>query len=388
MSRPFCFLAVFLFFVTALETAFAIPAFARKYAMSCQTCHSAFPKLKPYGEDFAGNGFQLADKEAPRYYMETGDESLSLLRDIPLALRMEGHFTANRDGAGRSDFSSPYILKLLSGGPVAPDISYYFYFFFSERGSVAGIEDAFLYFNNIFDRELDVTVGQFQVSDPLFKNELRLSLDAYHIYGAKPGLSNIDLKYDRGVILSAGFVSGTDIAFEVLNGNGIGAAGDFELYDTDMYKNVMARVSQEISPSFRVGAFAYQGKEALNDSKKNFTNEVTMFGPDFTFTYKDRIELNGIYISRKDAMPGGTAGEVKTQSALAELIVTPRGDESTWFGGGLFNWVQSGDEGINHRSASAFIGHLLRRNIKLHFEGGYNFTHSAPMFSAGIVTAF
>ena len=32
---------------------FAIPAFARKYSMSCKTCHSPFPYLKPYGNEFA-----------------------------------------------------------------------------------------------------------------------------------------------------------------------------------------------------------------------------------------------------------------------------------------------------------------------------------------------
>lgn len=68
---------------------YAIPAFARKYNMSCQTCHSPFPKIKDYGDEFAGNGFVLADKDAPRYYVETGDSELSLIRDIPLALRLE-----------------------------------------------------------------------------------------------------------------------------------------------------------------------------------------------------------------------------------------------------------------------------------------------------------
>ena len=40
----------------------AIPAFARKYNMTCKTCHSPFPSLKTYGNDFAGNGFQLKIK--------------------------------------------------------------------------------------------------------------------------------------------------------------------------------------------------------------------------------------------------------------------------------------------------------------------------------------
>ncbi len=68
----------------------AIPAFARKYDMSCSTCHAPIPKLKPYGEEFAGNGFQLADKEAPRFLRETGDDELLLMRELPFALRLEG----------------------------------------------------------------------------------------------------------------------------------------------------------------------------------------------------------------------------------------------------------------------------------------------------------
>ena len=69
---------------------------------------------------------------------------------------------------------------------------------------------------------LDFTVGQFQVSDPLFKRELRLTKDDYYIYKVKPGHSDVDLTYDRGVMLSYGFDSGTDIVLEIINGNGIG----------------------------------------------------------------------------------------------------------------------------------------------------------------------
>jgi hypothetical protein len=58
----------------------AIPAFARKYDMSCNTCHHPAPRLKAYGDEFAGNGFVLTDKEAPRAYRETGDDDLMLLR--------------------------------------------------------------------------------------------------------------------------------------------------------------------------------------------------------------------------------------------------------------------------------------------------------------------
>ena len=43
-----------------------IPAFARKYGVSCNLCHMPFPKLTEFGENFAGNGFQFAVDEPPR----------------------------------------------------------------------------------------------------------------------------------------------------------------------------------------------------------------------------------------------------------------------------------------------------------------------------------
>ena len=160
--RPFLLLLVL---TLIAEEGFAIPAFARKYDTSCLTCHAPFPRLKAYGEDFAAAGFQLPDKDAPRFTRETADPELLLMRELPLALRLQGFLSWEPQGLGRSEVQSPHLLKLLSGGQIAKDVSYYFYFFFSEMGSVAGLEDAFVMFNNVFNSELDVTVGQFQVSD-------------------------------------------------------------------------------------------------------------------------------------------------------------------------------------------------------------------------------
>src|SRR5512141_2958370 len=39
--------------------AYSIPAFARKYQTSCQTCHVAIPALTPFGEAFRQNGYRF-----------------------------------------------------------------------------------------------------------------------------------------------------------------------------------------------------------------------------------------------------------------------------------------------------------------------------------------
>lgn len=392
MKKIFLFLLTLIFVFVLFSDNYAIPAFARKYAMSCQTCHSPFPKLKPYGDEFAGNGFVLADKDAPRYYIETGDPELSLIRDVPFALRAELYGTYQNRKEQLNDFKTPYILKLLSGGAITKDIAYYFYFFFSERGEVAGIEDAFIMYNNLFDTELDLYVGQFQISDPLFKRELRLTLEDYQTYRVKPGYSTAGLTYDRGIMLTYGFDTGTDIIVEVVNGAGIGAANAARNFDNDKYKNLMVRLSQDVGEHFRFGGFGYFGKEILDDGAGNIgTNRPKIYGGDFTATLKDILELNAQYTYRTDTEPIPGVyfkDKIKTEGLMTELIYTPKGDESKIYGVGMFNYVMSDFSDLNYKSATMHLGYLLKRNIRIIGEFTYNLTKEYGVFSTGVIAAF
>jgi len=385
-----CLLGLVLFQALAVS-ATAMPAFARRYSMTCKTCHAPFPHLKPYGEEFAANGFVIADKETPRYTIDSGDDLLSLLREVPIALRLDGFASFNNASTGRFQFSSPYVLKLLSGGELFKNVAYYFYFFFSEQGEVAGLEDAFLMFNDLLKTGLDLVVGQFQVSDPLFKRELRLTLDDYQIYGVRPGLSGIDLTYDRGIMLNYGLPTGTDLTVAVVNGSGIGAADAAKNFDSDAYKNIMARASQNLSKLLRLGAFVYLGKERQGDSRNN----VWMFGADAAVK-SPPFEFNFQFVERHDDNPlfypeGVTDVGIATRGAFAELIYLPKGDDSRWYGVGLVNWVSSEEPGLEQFSLTAGGGVLIRRNMRLTAEATY-FQQSPygshVRLTAGLVTAF
>jgi len=384
------FILSFVLVLIVCSQTFAIPAFARKYNMSCQTCHAPFPKLKAYGDEFAGNGFALADKDTPRYYINTGDDQLSLLREIPLALRIEGYTTFNNQNSKKYDFSAPYLIKLLSGGTLSENISYYFYFFFSERGEIAGLEDAFLMFNNLFNQDLDLYVGQFQISDPLFKRELRLTFEDYQLYRARPYNSKANLTYDRGIMLTYGLPTGTDIIFEVLNGNGIGAANEYKIFEDDNYKNFFGRISQDIVDGVRIGAFGYFGKETLKDEilPKKFDNEFLMWGPDLTLNYQNKLELNFQYGERKDSEASLGLKDVKTKGAFGELIYSPQGDESNWYAVALYNWIDSDQVSLKTNSLTFGLGYLLRRNIRLIGEITNNFERKYNQFTFGIISAF
>ncbi|MCF8227386.1 MAG: hypothetical protein K9G58_11180 [Bacteroidales bacterium] len=402
-----------IFVLLITDAAQAIPAFARKYNMSCMTCHNPIPRLKAYGDSFAGNGFQLEDRKAPRYTVETGDNLLSLIRNFPLAVRLDGYASIehhkNKENETTTDFRTPFLLKLLSGGSLSEHLAYYFYFYMDERGEVAGVEDAYLMYNNLFNIDLDIYLGQFQVSDPLFKRELRLTLEDYHIYTVSPGISNINLKYDKGVMVTLGTNFGTTIVGEVLNGNGIGEANENWQFDNDKYKNLMGRVSQDVSDFLRIGAFTYYGNEAIHfqdlyiDSEKIATydgkNEAVLWGPDMSIALNDKFEFNLQYLQRTDSRvidmdPKGEYQlykDVKTQGGFGEIIFTPKGDKSRWYLVGLYNWTDSDLDDLDFQSASIQAGYLLRRNVRLVSEYSYNFSHENREWwrgSLGFVAAF
>jgi hypothetical protein len=395
MKRLFLF-GLLMFFGVALfmETAEAIPAFARKYRMSCTTCHSPFPRLKDYGDEFAGNGFILSDQDAPGYFVDTGDEHLSLIRNFPIAVRVDMYAYANTAHEVYADYQTPYVMKLISGGSLTEDIAYYFYSYLDERGEVAGIDDAFIMFNNLLGHDLDVYVGQFAVSDPLLKSELRLSYENYMPYRVRIGESLARLSYDRGVMVTLGLPTGTDIIGEVVNGNGLSEAENPEagsyLFDNDEYKAFVGRVAQDVGGLFSVGGFVYYTKEASQVDTLAATNEVTYIGVDAAGA-AGPVDLAVQYLMRDDSYPtfgADDAKDVSTTGIIAEVIYWPHGDESRWYLFGLYNSIDSDLDIHDYQTATLGGGYLIRRNIRLVVEGTQDMELEEMRGGLGLVIAF
>ena len=121
----------------------AMPAFARQYGFSCNTCHSAYPRLNDFGEYFAGNNFRLPNWRETM--MDTGDSMLALPKSVPFAVRAQAYVQARdseevdyQTGPTGNDSSfdvqAPYLVKLLSSAPLSDHITYYFYGIFAEKG--------------------------------------------------------------------------------------------------------------------------------------------------------------------------------------------------------------------------------------------------------------
>jgi hypothetical protein len=388
-------IAIFFLIVIFEKRCNAIPAFARKYQISCQVCHApAMPRLKGFGEEFANNGFRLKEYESPRYFVPTGDDRLSLFRELPLAFRIDGFASYNFNKEEKTDFASPFILKILSGGEMSDKLSYYFYFLMNEKGSIVGVEDAFLMYRNLFNTGVSFYIGQFQASDPLFKSELRYTLEPYKIYGASPGNSTVSLKYERGIMFEKGFSSGTSLLAEVVNGSGLGEAGESAIFDKDKYKNFMLRLSQSLGKKLSIGAFGYTGKEDLLDTIGSFTSNITMFGPDIKINFDDKFILGVQYVYRTDSdvfneLDGTKQKDVITQGGFGEITFSPKGEMSKWYLTGLFNWVESNLKILNYKAITLHGGYLVRRNFRFVTEYTWQFSgNTYGKVNAGFVMAF
>lgn len=364
----------------------AVPAFARKYKISCSTCHAPFPKLKEYGDDFAGAGMILEEEESERDYVPAGDDLLKLNRDFPIGARFDAYAVVDEDDVVENDLQSPWGLKLLSGGTLYKNIGYYFYFYMSERGEVAGIEDAYIHFDNVMNTELDIMVGQFQTSDPLMKRELRLTFHDYLIYKQKVGMSHTNLAYDRGVMLVYGIEkTGTDLVGLVVNGNGKEEAGANHKFDQDKYKNFGLRINQSVFGLFNVGGYYYSGRESMDGVK----NEITYWGPDFNVGV-GKFELTTQYLERKDTNPWfeGTSKDIKTDGIVAELIFSPKYDQSRFYFTALYNRIESDIKALEYEAGTFSTSYLLARNLRLILEYTRNFTFEKHGLVFGMVSGF
>ncbi len=375
----------------------AIPAFARQYKISCTTCHEPFPRLKEFGEEFAANGFTIPEQEKDRDFVSAGDDLLRLNRDFPLAVRFDAFSLFESDSPVGSDLQSPWGLKLLSGGNLSRNVGYYFYFFMDERGEVAGVEDAYVHFNNIGGRPFDIMVGQFQTSDPLMKRELRLTYEDYHIYKTKVGDSHTDLTYDRGVMMTYDIEkTGTGLVALVCNGNGKPEAyqenGGAKKYDTDKYKNFAFRVAQDLGGNLGAGYYFYYGKEAGLETGGDGTfrdNEIVYHGPDLVLG-NGVFDLTLQYLFRSDTNPSFVAAprDVDTEGVVAELVISPRKDRSRYHFTLLYNQVDSDWNQHDYETMTVGATYLVSRNLRLTAEFTSDIQEETQRGVLGLVSAF
>ncbi len=200
-----CFgLAAGLFVLLLPGRAAAIPAFARKYQTSCQTCHIVFPKLNAFGEAFRLRGYHMPGeteemvKQKPvtlgaPAYKRLWPKAVwpgELPGNVPLAINIKfadvNTSTLNPDGSVTkvwSDFQFPQEANIFGGGTLGDKLSFFSEMTFGENpdGSVSvELEHARFDFDSPFGPEdlLHIRIGKMAPNVADLFQEMWLSTDA------------------------------------------------------------------------------------------------------------------------------------------------------------------------------------------------------------------
>lgn len=416
---------------------FSVPQFSKKYEISCSSCHTIAPDLNTTGEKFLKYGYKFNENKDFKRKIDTGDSFLYLLDQVPLsflinlytvALEKEeiNYNTGKIEIKETLDFQYPYAFKLISGGILYKNISYYVSFL-NQRDISSSIYDAFILLNLSKKFPLSLKFGQFQVSDQLFKSNLRLEENFYEIYLSIPSYSYsyTNLYYDKGIqfIFSKnnwegifGVYNGYSrfqlIPGQILYADDFNYGSDDLVYDNDLSKNYSFRLKKS-SSNFDFGLFYMIGRNNWKlyfcDHQcgyKNFKNRLSYSGVDFSIKIKEKFKINFQYLNRRDdnlfiyPLYNPEFFESELNGGFLEILYFPKGFDGKAVFSLLYNKGNSdlpefsfGNKTqeyyeLDFSNLSFCLNYLLSRNVKILGELKRDFTKEKNKFTLGFIAYF
>ena len=300
----------------------AVPAFARKYQTSCQTCHVVFPKLNAFGEAFRLRGYRMPGeseelvKEKPvslgaPAYKRLWPQAVwpgEVASTVPLAVNIKmadlNTSSVNDDGSVTSihnDMQLPQELNIFGAGTLGEHVSYFSEVTVSQNpdGSAGiEIEHAHFAFDSPFGPEdaFHFRIGKFMPNVVAGFQEMQIATDsaidslfAYNPVGVNGGTglggdgSGISLPtLSNGIEAYGIFRHRTLWVAGVVNGLPPSATDTTGRFDGNNAKDVYARLDYKIGGigfdgdtggqpvpdknwrdnSLRLGVFTYRGDGA------------------------------------------------------------------------------------------------------------------------------
>ncbi len=300
----------------SLESANAIPPFARKYKTACTTCHTAFPKLNPFGMAFRANGYRMPGGDE----MFIKDEPVPLgapaykrlwpnavwPSDIPylppVGFTMFSNLWIGEDKETTTEFDGLEEFAILLGGTLGESFSFFFDWHLWNWGQNKGwLDRAQIVYTPQWIEPLgivNVQVGQFEPrATPMLGGHRNLitlkgtpTAVAWPVYpignlwGFFPNQKGVEFfgglngpKGKGGLEWAAGIVNGEQAITQMFGGQNDGRTPNRELgrFDDNDFKDFYGRLS------YKIGGMGVQGGGEVEESlvaAENWQDGERLFG--------------------------------------------------------------------------------------------------------------
>jgi hypothetical protein len=395
----------------------AIPAFSRKYKTSCVTCHTIFPKLTPFGEQFRRNNFRFPGVDSDVVKIEPvplgADESKKLFPEQtwpgtltpfpPLAIGFNGQAIFHPDrgsSAGAADNSSVFNLDTLveeahlwAGGTFDDTISFFAELTFADGG--AEVETAALYFNDLVGpaHAVNVAVGRrfgtytsFGPHSTYFADLPLPAVGVPALYGATgdPFIFNdnhngIEVNGVIGMFdYSAGLAAGSNV--DVRNSANVYAHAGYKIGGSTLDGENTNNIPQDLEheQSVTIDAFAYRSITHLSDATMATVKDTSVVIGGQARLQLGKLELDsGVFFQTDDHVADGSPS-TSTIAQWSELsyLVFP------WLAVGgrveFLNLSPDGGMAVHDIRIVPGVAALVRPNLRLQLTASLEQASGAP----------
>lgn len=393
MKKVLLFILAGLFIsILAVPESWAVSQWSRKYGVSCNTCHTAFPRLNYFADKFVQNGFQMPGTE-------DGDEvakhiigdglNLNELTDI-FGIRiavspLEVKGNSRTEGSQKEtlfDIGSPKWLQLFTAGTIFKNASIFI------ETEVGEDEIEFNWFELGYHNILGSSLLNVKAG--------KVSMMEFHaLTGRLRGIPNIkhqllsDVKSANGKGDDSISVAQPVPAVEWYGWTGpfVAAAGvsnGGKLSDTNDDKNFFGTLKFFVAEEgdFAGSAVSLWGLIGT-DTKDQFnllgayageaTDEFWRWSPAFNVRYLDHWDLQFAYLfGHDDDFNLDTVGEQDTdfQGIATILGYMPN---TKWYLALQFDWVDSDDAtSLQYTKLSPSVWYFPRDNMRIGLTGRFD----------------
>ena len=359
----------------------AVSQWARKYKVPCSMCHTSFPRLNYFGEQFMRNGFQwpggAADGNTEGKEVLSDDFSIdkvghwlgARLSLTPFMYKTNDKVNSNLEDSfniGRAKW-----LQFFVAGTISENVSIFIEQEFESDG--AKFSWFHLFFTNLSGTYVNFQVGRLSPVDfTPFPDRLRIweksnilnikssggkGVNSTNIRSSRPGIQYYG--YRGPLLWFAGVDNGKDSS------------------DTDRGKNIWGGIRLEITEAMNspfegssVGLHVYSGTDSKDETPTDTSPVIARVDNDFmrytvaaNIRHGDKVDVQMTYQRGED--DNYTLAATPVKADFQGYTVTCAYWKEVWYYVLQYDQIDSTDiPGIEMKKVSPSIWYFLRSNIK------------------------
>jgi hypothetical protein len=131
-------------FLFCFQNSYSVPSFARQTNMSCNACHSAFPKLTTFGRIFKLNGYNMTGNSTIESQDKSGKTMLKILAISPLSIMFQTsytHINEKQPGTQNDNIEFPQQLSVFYAGGITPHLGMFIQVTYEGQSGSFGLDN-------------------------------------------------------------------------------------------------------------------------------------------------------------------------------------------------------------------------------------------------------